>query len=222
MSRPEIDPPARPASQGQPSREQGLIPPVRPSVSEIIRPIREVTERVQEPVFIEWPARQSREPETGPIRVPVPIPIAIPPQERIIEYERHATRESRPRREERAAPPVISPVADAPVARQVVPTPKETARPVTQKETAPEQPPTQVERPVAPPPATTYKKPVKRATGKAGRKNTELQHAVNWILWEQTGFDKKRCPWKNPYECKKHCPPDENLLEARRLLGFDF
>lgn len=62
----------------------------------------------------------------------------------------------------------------------------------------------------------------KRANGKPGRKNTELQHAINWILWEQTSFDKKRCPWKNPYECKKHQPPDENLIEARRLLGFDF
>jgi hypothetical protein len=72
-------------------------------------------------------------------------------------------------------------------------------------------------------PTATHKQEKKKcANGKPGRKNTELQHAINWILWEQTGFDKKRCPWKNPYECRKHQPPDENLIEARRMLGFDF
>lgn len=76
--------------------------------------------------------------------------------------------------------------------------------------------------PIPPTQEPDVRKEVKRSNGKPGRKNTELQHAINWILWEQTGFDKKRCPWKNPYECKKHQPPEENLIEARRLLGFDF
>jgi len=90
----------------------------------------------REPVFIEWPVR-SLEPETGPIRIPVAIPIAIPPQERIIEYKPEPARESYPRREaERAIqPPLTPPVEAAPLARPMVPRPK----PVTTKETTPEQ-----------------------------------------------------------------------------------
>lgn len=33
-----------------------------------------------------------------------------------------------------------------------------------------------------------------------------MDYAIEWIKWEETGFDPKLSPWKNPYEMKKHTP----------------
>lgn len=48
----------------------------------------------------------------------------------------------------------------------------------------------------------------------------ELTYALKWVPWSEEGFPKEKCPWRNPYEMKKHRPKPEIEKEARRLLGL--
>lgn len=56
---------------------------------------------------------------------------------------------------------------------------------------------------------------------KVGRRgHTRLQRALNWVVWEHSGFDHKQCLWGNPSEYKKHPPSAQEVAEARQLLGL--
>lgn len=56
---------------------------------------------------------------------------------------------------------------------------------------------------------------------KVGRKgHTRIQRALNWALWQHSGFDYGKCPWGNPSEYKKHAPSAQDIAEAFQLLGL--
>lgn len=44
-----------------------------------------------------------------------------------------------------------------------------------------------------------------------------MGYAVTWVAWEQTGFDPKQCPWRNPYEMRKRKPICYE--DAKKLLA---
>jgi hypothetical protein len=44
-----------------------------------------------------------------------------------------------------------------------------------------------------------------------------MDYAIAWIKWEQTGFKKDACPWKNPREFRNRKPRLES--EARQFLA---
>lgn len=48
--------------------------------------------------------------------------------------------------------------------------------------------------------------------------STELQHAIKWVQWVDAGEPMDKCPWKNPYQFKKHRPKPEIEIEARKHL----
>jgi hypothetical protein len=182
-----------------------------PEATRIIE--RTFVERQTEPLPV-TPSIHIEVPATPPPAAPPSIVVNAPERskdEQNVRGEDAPTDDKASSEKERSSAPTpeVPPVAEV---SRIVP-------PVVEKPVKQIEEPT---KPVTPEPPIHRQEKKKRANGTPGRKNTELQHAINWILWEQTGFDKKRCPWRNPYECKKHCPPDENLIEARRFLGFDF
>jgi hypothetical protein len=48
--------------------------------------------------------------------------------------------------------------------------------------------------------------------------STELEHAIRWIKWVDAGEPKDQCPWKNPYQFKKHRPKPEMEARAREIV----
>jgi len=53
--------------------------------------------------------------------------------------------------------------------------------------------------------------------GKAGRVRDDMEYALTWVKWKQSGFNRAESPWSNYREMKRHIPRLEK--EAETILA---
>lgn len=69
------------------------------------------------------------------------------------------------------------------------------------------------------PPQKSRKK--KTSEGEPGRyPAARVEFAKKWVMWERSGFDRDKCPWRNPSEFRRRRPPQDLYEQACKALNI--